>query len=118
MSDEEDAREPIPGMAIPRNGLTGKKYQGSNIPELQAVMLDRGFESAEFVTFLQAREIGFPVPKGVKSCGCIVKWIKPKNGSGAKRSAGRKNKTARLFPKTSAVWNLEQIDTENYEGSK
>ena len=78
--------------------------------------MDRDFESPEFVTFKQAIEIGFPVGKGVKSCGKVVKFIKPKKGSGAKRSASRKNKAARLFPKTSAVWNIEQIDTENYGG--
>ena len=115
MSDEEN-NEPIADMEIPRNGLTGNPYKGANVPALQEVMIERDFKSPEFVTFKQAIEIGYPVGANVKSCGSIVRWVKPAKGSGAKRSAARKNKAAKLFPKTSAVWNIEQLDTENYGG--
>src|SRR4051812_39115931 len=46
------------GDPFPRNGLTGRSYQGNNILLLLLAAEDEGYTSNEWFTYLQAREAG------------------------------------------------------------
>ena len=81
------------------NEKTKKPYQGKNIEILEATGLKGGF-----MTFNQARDLGYKVPKGVK---CIAKLIRPMeefkvqaDGSSKVEMSGRK------FP----VWHKSQVE--------
>ena len=49
------------------NKISGKDYEGRNQAELQAVKDMKGYQSDEWITFLQARELGLKIKAGSKS---------------------------------------------------
>jgi antirestriction protein ArdC len=52
---------------MPYNKKTGVMYQGKNIAILLSSKARQGFTSDEWITFLQAKELGYKVKKGSKS---------------------------------------------------
>ena len=88
----------------PRNAKTGRFYTGKNVGRLLEAMVENDFESEEFCTFVQARDLGRPVPKDVKACAAIIRLVKPK----AKKGQAKKGKP-KLVPTDHYVWNLDQL---------
>jgi len=48
------------------NKLTGKPYNGKNQAELENARINNEYKSEEWVTFLQAKELGLKIKKGSK----------------------------------------------------
>ena len=51
----------------PTNAKSGNAYQGANLKKLQKVMADKGYTDPRFVSFNQARDMGYWVKKGSKA---------------------------------------------------
>tara|TARA_R110000803_G_scaffold125005_1_gene192709 strand:- start:4535 stop:4804 length:270 start_codon:yes stop_codon:yes gene_type:complete len=73
------------------NEKTKKPYQGSNIETLMATGLSGGF-----LTFCQARDLGYKIPKGTK---IVAKLIQPIGEKLIEKSNGKleSKKSARRF---------------------
>ena len=84
------------------NEKTKKPYTGSNIDILEATGLKGGF-----LTFKQAIELGYKVPKGTKSVAKIIRpmneWHEKADGSTEVRTSGRK------FP----IFHVSQLQQES-----
>ncbi len=105
-----------PGVAftIPKNALTTKPYNGSNILSLWIDADDKKFEHQIWSTYKQWEEIGAQVRKGEKG-SLIVKygeWV-PKDrrdqDHGAKTDDDNDN-GRRLYAKPAWVFNVGQVD--------
>lgn len=105
-----------PGVAftIPKNALTTKPYNGSNILSLWIDADDKKFEHQVWATYKQWEEIGAQVRKGEKG-SLIVKygeWV-PKDrreqDQGAKPDDDEDN-GKRLYAKPAWVFNVGQVD--------
>lgn len=57
--------------AMPRNATTRRAYSGVNVLLLWGAQQEKGYASAEWLTFKQALELGGNVRKGEKGCGII-----------------------------------------------
>lgn len=115
-----------PGVAftIPKNALTQKPYQGSNVLSLWIDADEKKFEHPVWATLKQWNELGARVQKGEKS-SLIVKYGKwtPKSDIAAQSGAaqsGPANATEadieqagaqRLFAKAANVFNIDQVAT-------
>ncbi len=111
-----------PGVAftVPKNALTTKPYNGSNILSLWIDADDKKFEHQVWATYKQWEEIGAQVRKGEKG-SLIVKygeWI-PKDAKGADAGAvagghPRRDEDEeggkRLYAKAAWVFNVGQVD--------
>ncbi|MGR3321398.1 MAG: ArdC-like ssDNA-binding domain-containing protein [Pseudooceanicola sp.] len=53
---------------VPKNAATGNEYQGVNILNLWITAQAAGFESNEWATYRQLREVGAQVRKGEMRC--------------------------------------------------
>lgn len=72
------------------NEKTKKPYQGSNIETLKATGLSGGF-----LTFCQARDLGYTIPKGTK---IVAKLIQPMPNKVVERNGKlQEKKSARRF---------------------
>jgi len=72
------------------NEKTKKPYQGSNIETLMATGLSGGF-----LTFCQARDLGYTIPKGTK---IVAKLIQPMPDKVVERNGKlQEKKSARRF---------------------
>ena len=60
--------------SMPRNAITGKDYNGINIPLLWTAQADKGLQTSEFATFKQWKEKGRMVAKGEK--GTMIVFFK------------------------------------------
>ena len=71
------------------NKITRDSYQGQNAVELMLVALDRGYESNEWLTFLQGKERGFCVKKGEKGTRIVYfqKTVKITSENSTKNSS-------------------------------
>lgn len=112
-----------PGVAftIPKNALTAKPYNGSNILSLWIDADDKKFEHQIWSTYKQWEELGAQVRKGEKG-SLIVKygeWIpKESKGSDVGAVAGGQPKQGeddeeggkRLYAKAAWVFNVGQVD--------
>ncbi len=107
---------------LPRN-LQGRIYSGSNVFTLLSAMREYDWVSPYFGTFLQAKELGYPVPKGEKAvtrvifAGNVVKKLEGDSGKNEikdKLKAKVIDEDKKLVFKYSehAVWNAEQIKAE------
>jgi antirestriction protein ArdC len=85
------------------NQKTGLAYQGKNSLILQAQKDLQGFSSSGWLTFLQARELGYKVKKGSKATA-IIKVVKSEKKKGDKIID---NSCVRFYK----VFNLNQIET-------
>lgn len=104
-----------PGVAftIPKNALTSKPYNGSNVLSLWIDADDKKFEHQIWATYKQWEEIGAQVRKGEKG-SLIVKygeWI-PKNQREQDQSAKSDDDDhgKRLYAKPAWVFNVGQVD--------
>lgn len=88
----------------PLNLASGKKYRGTNVFLLAITAWSQGYESACWLTFNQAKELGGSVRKGEKSSR-VVFW---KLYDMADRENGEAAKVPVL--RYYSVFNLEQID--------
>lgn len=81
-------------MDKPKNYLTGREYTGEN--SLVLTLAGAGYESSEWLTYLQAQECGGSVKKGEKGVR-IVKVLEDED---------TKNKSVRFY----TVFNSEQCE--------
>jgi len=85
------------------NEKTKKPYQGSNIETLEATGLSGGF-----LTFCQARDLGYKIPKGTK---IVAKLIQPMGDKLVEKPNGEleTKKSARRFN----VFHVSQLKKES-----
>lgn len=93
-------------MCLPKR-VTGENYKGINILLLWTAAHERGFSSAYWMTFKQAKELGAQVRKGEKSTTIVYANVftrdeQDKDGNDIERTIP--------FLKTYAVFNADQID--------
>lgn len=96
---------------FPQNGATGRAYRGVNVLLLWAAALSSDYQSNEWFTFNQAKELGGMVRKGEKSRKiCFLKIItKDKDDE----HEGARSEAARVSYPVLRVWsvfNRDQID--------
>ena len=60
-------------LAAPRNGVSNLPYRGGNRLHLMAVAMNRGYSDSRWVTFNQAKKLGWKLRKGEKSA-IVEKW--------------------------------------------
>lgn len=82
------------------NAITKVIYQGNNQDVLKAQKKIKGFESNEWVTFLQAKELNRKVKAGEKGVR-LVKFSEEETEG---------TKQARTFAKSFTVFNLDQTE--------
>lgn len=95
---------------LPRNYSTKKEYRGINVFLLGCL----GFTSPDFMTFIQAKELGGHVRKGEKGF-LVVKYgtygASPKESETAAETAGQSSEPEiRKFLKAYTVFHVSQID--------
>lgn len=86
---------------------TGEAYRGINVLMLWATAMDRSFQSARWMTFKQARDLGGCVRKGEKSAKSVY------YGSFEAETDGDNGETETRtshFAKAFSVFNADQID--------
>lgn len=96
---------------MPKNGLTGNEYRGSNVLMLWFAAESRGYTSNTWLTYKQATEMGAQVRKGEKSTLCSYFDMKQKkaNDEAAEQGEDEKNNTYMLC-KPFYLFNIDQID--------
>lgn len=91
---------------MPRNGKTGRNYNGINVLILWGAALSKGYPSHEWLTFHQANEMGAHVRKGERSTTAVYankyEVEVEKNGQMEKES----RPILRAYP----LFNLAQLD--------
>lgn len=100
------------GDPFPRNGLTGRAYQGNNILLLLLAAEDNGYTSNEWFTYLQAKEAGGQVRGGERGTH-ILKAGRMDSKDKDEQEApadGKQDQRRRTFVKTYVVFNREQVD--------
>ena len=90
------------------NGKTKTGYAGFNILRLACSREQNNFQSKEWLTFKQAKEMGLSVKKGSKATQ-IVRWIEPKKKTEEDEDA----QNNRLFPVVFHLFNVDQLEGEN-----
>ena len=63
-------------MTYQYNKKTGKAYEGRNQAELLTAKENNNYQSDEWLTFLQARELGLKIKKGSKGVGIFKGFTK------------------------------------------
>lgn len=66
-------KRPWMNAAMPHNPVTGTHYRGGNHVHLAAIATIRGYNDPRWVTFNQAKQLGWKMRKGAKSAA-IEKW--------------------------------------------
>jgi antirestriction protein ArdC len=100
---------------VHRNALTRRPYHGINVCLLTLEQMCKGYESGEWVTYRQAKELGGHVRKGEKATP-IVLWKKyEKNATDEQgrplfNEDGERVKKTLLFARMFSVFNVEQCD--------
>ena len=92
---------------LPRNGSTGRHYNGVNVLLLWAEAHAEGYESGEWFTFRQAKQLGGHVRKGEKSTVVVFWKFLEKSGTD-----DNGEETTRTIPMARAyrVFNREQCE--------
>lgn len=101
------------GDPFPRNGLTGRRYQGNNIVLLLLAAADAGYTSNDWFTYLQAKEAGGQVRGGERGTHILKAGrteAKDKEEPDQQPEGEKKDKGTRRYVKTYVVFNREQID--------
>ena len=81
------------------NAKTKKEYNGKNVLMLAMTKKARGYNSCEWVTFLQARELGYKVRKGEKGTPILAVCENKKDDEETKKGV-----------RGYYVFNVEQLD--------
>lgn len=86
-------------MTYQYNKKTGKAYEGRNQAELLTAKENNNYQSDEWLTFLQARELGLKIKKGSKSIGICKGFgtFTEKDENGKIKSVSRPLGFARVF---------------------
>lgn len=103
----------VGGSGMPRNGLTGNTYRGSNLLNLMMLREAMGYSSNLWFTYKQAQELGGQVRKGEKQPGEVVFWnVMKLANSKASDNDSQDNQTDRayMFPRFYGIFNGDQID--------
>ena len=81
------------------NKVSGKVYQGRNQVELLTEKKAKNYQSNEWITFLQARELGLKIKKGSKGVGIFKGFgsFTEKDENGKIKSVSRPLGFARVF---------------------
>jgi antirestriction protein ArdC len=95
------------GLMIPQNASTQTTYQGINILILWMRQRKAGFQSSQWLTFNQARELGASVKKGEKATKII--YFQPLEIKETSASGDTDTKSIPML-KTHSVFNLAQCD--------
>lgn len=85
------------------NANTGKIYQGKNYDQLVASAADQGFNSSQWVTFVQARNLGLKIKKGAKGTKILCMGERISENAGAV-------KYERQTFRYAVVFNLDQCE--------
>jgi len=89
-----------------KNKKTGHFYSGSNLKRLNARKDLEKWSSNEWMTFVQAKELGMKIKKGSKGTPILVlKRFTPKE-----QKENSEKKDSYTYKKTSTVFNLEQME--------
>jgi antirestriction protein ArdC len=96
----------VPGR--PRNAVTGRKYSGINVLLLWSAQDDRLFQSDQWLTFKQAKELGGHVRAGEKSTQIV--FMKPHAKTVTNAETGEEEEHTYLVAKTFNVFNTEQCE--------
>jgi antirestriction protein ArdC len=92
------------GGILPKNAATKRSYNGINIPILWHAQLSRGYSTASWMTYKQARELGAQVRAGENSTHVVfTKQLSVKD-----QEHEEEKKIGML--KTYSVFNIAQID--------
>lgn len=86
------------------NFKTKKIYSGVNQDHLAHVRGSKGYQSNQWLTFLQAKELGYKVKKGEQG----VKILKLVEDERVKNGAIEKVKSVRTY----VVFNIEQLESK------
>lgn len=98
----------------PRNAATGAAYKGGNRVHLAAVAAIRGYGDQRWMTFNQAREAGWRVRKGAKSC-VVEKWkLFRFPAEGGEADGADEGGPFRAVPRCVGWWNV--FNAEEVEG--
>lgn len=100
--------------SFPRNGLTGRQYQGNNILLLWLAAQFCGFTSQKWYTYRQAQEAGGQVRRGEKGIHILkagrMQVKDNEQEDGAPEGSDVKQQRTRKFLRTYVVFNRDQID--------
>ena len=101
------------GCFLPRNGQSGRLYQGINVPVLWSRALALGFQSNEWFTYNGAIRAGGHVAKGNKSRASAVYW----KLINCKKEVPSERDVKHTFPliKTYPLWNRDQCELPELE---
>lgn len=107
------ASESAKASMLPRNGVSGHIYQGSNRFNLYLIAMIEGYDDPRWMTFNQARKNGWSVKKGEK-CAYVEHW-RPVTGAVKQvdDETGEETLIARTYmvcDGVKAVFNANQID--------
>src|SRR5208337_3859183 len=97
-------------LALPKNAATGRAYSGVNVLILWGSVIEHGFPSQSWVTFLQALSLGGNVRKGER--GTTVVYADRFVPDDEKRRARETGEEAQTIPflKRFTVFNLAQCE--------
>ncbi len=99
-------RRPWSGGGAPINAVSKRAYRGVNNIVLELTQFGKGYESAVWCTFKQAKDIGGRVRKGEKGSPIVFwKMLESKDKEGNARTIP--------FLRSSTVFNVDQIDWED-----
>ncbi len=97
---------------FPRNGATGKSYQGVNVLILWDEAIERGYASNVWLTYKQAESMGAQVRKGEKAVMCAYFEMVARKGGEASQDEGDGGEKPGFYPMCKPFWlfNVAQID--------
>lgn len=109
--------KPWADSASPHNPVTGSTYHGRNRMHLAVMAIIKGYNDPRWVTFNQAKKVGWKLQKGAKSC-IVEKWkmypVKDSSKEKDKSSpASDDTQNLRMIPRCVGYWsvfNASQFD--------
>lgn len=109
--------KPWADSASPHNPVTGSTYHGRNRMHLAVMAAIKGYNDPRWVTFNQAKKVGWKLQKGAKSC-IVEKWkMYPVKDSGKEKDksspASDDSQNLRMIPRCVGYWsvfNASQFD--------
>lgn len=88
---------------LPYNAATGRRYSGVNVLLLWGTAFEKGYRSAVWLTYLQAKTLGGQVRKGERSTEIVFA------GSSVKETETGEEEKYR-FLRFHSIFNIEQVD--------
>ncbi len=88
---------------LPFNAATGRRYNGVNVLLLWGTALEKGYQHASWLTYLQAKTLGGQVRKGEHATAIVFA------GSTAKKDSTGEEEKYR-FLRFHSIFNVEQVD--------